>query len=60
MMRHEDKEILIRYRMDQARSALKEALFLKENSDMMNTPCVTPTNCSWPFEFHRKGAQPIW
>jgi len=33
MINNTDKEILIRYRMDQAQSALKEALFLRENSD---------------------------
>lgn len=33
MINDKDKEILIRYRMDQAQSALKDALFLRENSD---------------------------
>ena len=33
MSQDKDKEILIRYRMDQAHSALKEAVFLREKSD---------------------------
>ena len=33
MIEDKDKEILIRYRMDQAHSALKEAVFLRERSD---------------------------
>jgi uncharacterized protein (UPF0332 family) len=33
MNQDKDKEILIRYRMDQAHSALKEAVFLREKSD---------------------------
>jgi len=33
MIQDKDKEILIRYRMDQAHSALKEAVFLREKSD---------------------------
>jgi uncharacterized protein len=33
MISNSDKEILIRHRMDQARSALKEAALLRENSN---------------------------